>query len=1030
MEKYYEAIDAINEILERDLVGPVFEDEVIKEEPNQYYIAGILWPQLAIKSDNVEIDENVEDVLENYDQCISAANTYYPSCMAISVMLGSGSEKICAKFSCGKYIAEPIAEENSKGYINYQWRRKPLNFNTILDFSSKNPAQTINIAEGLELVAFTRKTYKDGSKLITVGAVNKFKQEYAINNNLLSFFQCRLSLVNIDGQFIPQRNEINYFDDEVMNLEMLYRKEKNYAYGHGCSVEWEKGPSGVTVISSSFMPKKEILQMKPSDCSNQDILRMAWWQSAEKDEICREIMQFASEYDKWIKAQKEKATEIEEMYTKAASENISKCETASNRIKKCVQLLENNETALKALRLANETMLMQRVNTLKNKGKSCDEEKVRWYPFQLAFILQIVPDIVDEKSNYRDLVDLLWFPTGGGKTEAYLGLAAFTIFYRRLAYGEKGAGVSILMRYTLRLLTIQQFERACAMITACEHLRRKYKIGSEEISIGIWVGGDLTPNRIAEAEKNLEEIREGRNLIKGNPMQILQCPWCGTKLDVTAYRVTQEGLEIHCLNDKCEFSNKLPIYVVDDDVYREKPTFILSTVDKFARITWEAKAGCLFGINTKYRAPELIIQDELHLISGPLGTLTGLYETAVDRLCQKDGIKPKIIASTATIRNAKSQIKALYNRDYLQFPCQGTNIDDSYFAVTAKRQEKPARRYIGIAAPGSSMVELLVRVYSSLIFASRYLTSLDEFDDRVIDNFWTLVGYFNTLRDLGGASSTIFDRVYERYKYLINTKFNDLANKFTYDDAGLWNNNELTSRKPSADIKQTLENLEIGYPDKRAYDYILATNMLSVGIDIGRLGMMVVHSQPKTNAEYIQATSRVGRENPGLVVIMYNAMRSRDKSHYETFAYYHSVIYKFVEATSVTPFAARAVDKALHSVYIALLRHLVEGMADNEGAGRFEPDNKDVKQLEEYIFDRIARVDRGELPYAKEHLAQFKKLWEYYAKTKDLVYTSYTTGESFPLLQSAEGVNITNLPSTLNSLRNVDRQSNIYIEED
>lgn len=1029
MEKYYKAIDKINEILEQDLVGPVFEDEVIREEPNQYYIAGILWPQRVTKSDDIEIDENVEDLLENYDQCISAANTYYPSCMAISVMLKAGNDKIRVKFSCARYNPEPIIEESSKGYINYQWRRQPLHFNEILNFSSKNLSQTIKLAEGLELRAFIQKIYNDDSKLITVAIVNTYEQRYKVDNNLMSFFQCKLSLVNIDGEFIPQRNEVNYLDDEVINLEMLYRDEKNYAYGHGCSVEWEEGPSGVTRIYSSFMPKKEILQMKPSDASNQDILRMSYWLSADKHEICESLWQFVDDYDSWIKAQKEKAYELEEVYTKTALENLQKCEIASNRIKKCIQVLNDDGIALKALRLANEAMLMQRFNTLKNKGEICDKEKIKWYPFQLAFILQIVPDIVDEKSEYRDWVDLLWFPTGGGKTEAYLGLAAFTIFYRRLAYGDRGAGVSIFMRYTLRLLTIQQFERACAMIAACEHLRRKYKIGDEEISIGIWVGSDLTPNRIADAEKNLEEIREGRNLIKGNPMQILQCPWCGTKLDVTAYKVT-EGMEIHCLNDKCEFSKKLPIYVIDDDIYREKPTFVLSTVDKFARITWEANAGCLFGINTKYRAPELIIQDELHLISGPLGTLTGLYETAVDKLCQKDGVKPKIIASTATIRNAKSQIKALYNRQYLQFPSQGTSIDDSYFAVMAERQEKPARRYIGIAAPGSSMVELLVRVYSSLIFASRYLISLEEFDDDVIDNYWTLVGYFNTLRDLGGASSTIFDRVRQRYEYLINTKFKDLAHKFSYEDRGPWNNNELTSRKPSADIKQTLENLEIGYPDERAYDYILATNMLSVGIDIGRLGMMVVHSQPKTNAEYIQATSRVGRENPGLVVVMYNAMRSRDKSHYETFTYYHSVIYKFVEATSVTPFAARAIDKALHSVYIALLRHLVSGMTDNKGACRFEPDKAEVKQLEKYIFDRISDVDKGELSYAKEYLTRFKKLWEYYANTKELVYASYTVDKFFPLLQSAERVNSTNLPSTLNSLRNVDGQSNIYIEED
>jgi hypothetical protein len=250
-------------------------------------------------------------------------------------------------------------------------------------------------------------------------------------------------------------------------------------------------------------------------------------------------------------------------------------------------------------------MLLQRVKT-----KHIDERSVNCYPFQIAYILQTVPDIVDEGNAFRESVDLLWFPTGGGKTEAYLGVAAFTIFFRRLTGKAISDGVTVIMRYTLRLLTIQQFERATALICACEHICKEENIAGGEINIGLWIGSSMTPNRIEQARDVLDKLRENpyEKIYEGNPVQITKCPWCGKKIDLNGYEIKGGALNICCAdNPECEFHSGLPIYVVDEDIYRVRPTLLLSTIDKFARIAWDENTRNLFGDTCP--SPELIIQE-------------------------------------------------------------------------------------------------------------------------------------------------------------------------------------------------------------------------------------------------------------------------------------------------------------------------------------------------------------------------------------------------------------------------------------
>jgi hypothetical protein len=570
------------------------------------------------------------------------------------------------------------------------------------------------------------------------------------------------------------------------------------------------------------------------------------------------------------------------------------------------------------------------------------------------------------------------------------------------------------------------------MISACEYLRRRNNLGGGEISIGLWVGGGLTPNKIDDAYDALVSQQQGVRLAPGqaNPIQVTTCPWCGSKLDSQDYAVdkTRLRMTIHCPNERCEFhdGDGIPVHVVDEDIYEYLPTFIVATVDKFAQVPKKEETSRLFGIGANVPPPELIIQDELHLISGPLGTMVGIYEGAIDRLCEKDGVKPKVIASTATVRNAAEQINALYGEKYAQFPPQGIDIDDSFFAVQASPDERPSRLYLGIMGVGTTQTTSLIRTMASVLFATRYLEA-KGFSDEVVDAYWTIVGYFCTLRELGSALTATLDRVQTQYSYLAATKFAKLypgVNPKERHNRIL----ELTSRKNNSEIVESIHALEAPFDSKDrfdAYSFVLATNMISVGVDVSRLGVMVVDGQPKSNSEYIQATSRVGRRNPGLVIDVLGSSRSRDRSHYEQFPRFHNALYKAVESTSVTPFSDRARDRGLHTLFVILCRYLVEGLRTNSGASNFRRDLPGVDEVIQYILDRVTVIDPEERDAVNEELEQIAGEWEAKAESGGLVYWDNRNERHSLLKPDLEEDRF----RTMNSMRNVEPSSNIYIVE-
>ena len=651
-----------------------------------------------------------------------------------------------------------------------------------------------------------------------------------------------------------------------------------------------------------------------------------------------------------------------------ANELLHRANLAADRIQAGIDLLEAPQ-CLDAFRIANKAMAAQGRRRLALQFNEPPEEIIpAWRPFQLAFILMNLNGIGDPKSHDRELVDLLFFPTGGGKTEAYLGLAAFTLVLRRLRNpGLSSAGLSVLMRYTLRLLTLDQLGRAAALICALELERQQNveKLGEWPFEIGLWVGRAATPNRMGRKGDTDRESARAKTIAfknddrKPSPIPLEDCPWCGEKFKSNSFQLLPNtndptDLRVTCANRRCDFSrgNHLPILSVDEPIYRRLPCFLIATVDKFAAMPWTGEVGGFFGRVDRVDSegfygpcdptagrplpadrlppPDLVIQDELHLISGPLGTMVGLYETALDELStiEVDGkpIRPKIIASTATVRRAKSQIKALFNRmDVDVFPPPGPDVRDSFFARTRSTKESNARQYLGIAAQGRSPKVIMLRVYLALLGAAQKAYEAAggaKADHNPADPYMTLLGYFNSLRELGGARRLIEDEV--------RTQLTGRgARKRVGEIVGLFNDRtiayepvELTSRVSTNKVSEAKRRLEQTFDAKDRVDVAIATNMISVGLDITRLGLMVCFGQPKTSSEYIQATSRVGRDDkrPGLVITILNIHRPRDRSHYERFAAFHESFYRSVEATSVTPFSPRALDRGLAGTLIALAR--------------------------------------------------------------------------------------------------------------
>lgn len=955
-------------------------------------------------------------------------------------------------------LIDSVAYKKGELLLGRLWKRVKIepkivevNLTEVNIDESKEYPLDLNQDDNSIVTCFYKKIYETHYgkfiKILLANRLNHPKNKFSFSNEQLnrnSIFQGEISITGTTFLPYKQLSEINPFDEELNLINFQYRKEHSFAIGHGCAVTWndEKNP---TELKTTFLPEVDIKNYSnafkedfPENLKDiTELKKLSIWSDLDKSTIIQKLKLFAQEYKNWITEQEK--TTAEDNYKKPLNTILEKQNKTYERLIKNIDFLNENKVAFKAFLLANTAMYIQMLISNKdlfgNKGIELSEIKSdfeynsldffknhtfkpNYRPFQLAFFLLNIESTINEDSDDRNnVVDLLWFPTGGGKTEAYLAITAFTIISRRILHGKDSDGVSVIMRYTLRLLTAQQFERATKLILSLDFLRRFFKpnedyfFGDDKVSIGMWVGASTTPNSYKDAQtifkKTFDEITKLNNkkagdYRKANTFPITSCSWCGCNLvsqnnsgrfDL-GYKATNNTFSTNCLNPSCAFNAELPIYFVDDKIYQNPPTLLFATVDKFAMLSHREEGHHLFNSqDEKKLPPDLIIQDELHLLSGPLGSITGLYESIVELLSTKGKRKPKIITSTATTRNTEQQVKMLYgNRELNIFPPMGVTYDDNFFSYVSTESK---RKHIGFMPTGKTAINSQIRILGNLLLARIKLFKYYRVKESLTqeeaihreNNFWTIVSFYNSLRDVGKVYNKVPAEISDFLK-LLHNRYQLPKQTYGFNYFGLaGRTKELTSRIESNSIKKLLNELEMpfslvakdGYNFvQNSVDLVLASNMFSVGIDIERLNVMLMNGQPKNVAEYIQASSRVGRKDKGIVINLLDANRSRDKSYFENYVPFNNAYYKFVEPLSVTPFTEIALDKVLASLLVCYVRHK-QGLYLDKRAKDF---TGDYRELESFISERIK--NKKQLDYALEKLKVLAEKWT--TKEGDLTY--------------------------------------------
>ena len=1027
------------EALEADLVGPFYPenhpggDEVLKLPPSRWYLTGFLTPQFDRAPDADDTDAVGELAAGSESQAEDAGNDTpeakrphrFPASLGLSVFLpapaaDASKDYVEVVISYADYVKVEVAEDTEKR-AQVGWKRVPCGPYTVkvpLDARLLGSRDGIRWPDstGLRIRGELRETeiagLPAGARVLSLFLINE-RTPLERDRDLNFIFQVGLSIRHGRGFLArPNRRGEDASDEDQRILALMFRDRYEWAVGHNTSVELPEADDDGVVreLRTTQLPRYEVLGVKHEKEPEKigiSLTGMAELSTLDGKGLVRALSPLVEAYGAWIERQRYVDLGRETL-EQTRDELMHRAERARARIREGIELLARDEEVREAFKMANLAMHIQalQADRLREDPRYKKGRKPEWRPFQLAFVLLNLASVADVKHGDRQVADLIYFPTGGGKTEAYLGLIAYTLVLRRLrgkARPDEGRGVAVILRYTLRLLTLDQLGRAATLMCALEELRRRdpKRLGNARFTVGLWVGQSATANRLRDLHATLHDFTPGR---RDSPFPLTTCPWCGEAIKIHNIKLVDDDgrpsatrytrAVVYCDGGECLYTEKkrvgqgLPVLFVDEQIYKEVPDFLVATVDKFAMMPWRGDAGMLFGRAThvdELRAygvmhdpskgatslpeglypPELIIQDELHLISGPLGTMVGLYEAAVDYLAARevDGVLrvPKIVCSTATARRAREQIRALFDRDMAIFPPRGINDGDNFFATVDR--SKPGRLYVGVAAPGRALRAVGVRTYAVLLAAAQLHYDPKGPLDQPADPYMTLVGYFNSLRELGGMRRLVEDEVRTRVKGFAEDK-----TPHHHVGAHPWAASrqltlpaELTSREPTDRVKETKSRLATRRATRSTdegpapLDVVLASNMISVGLDVDRLGLMVVTGQPKTTSEYIQATSRVGRNYPGLVVTCLNASRPRDRSHFERFVAYHESFYREVEATSVTPFSLQTLERGMVGTLLSMIRHGLLDMEPPRGVMRLHHNRALADAILEVLVTRARR---------------------------------------------------------------------------
>jgi hypothetical protein len=1008
--------------LHADLVGPfdpACPEEVLPLPPSRWYLTGFLAPQADRDPHDPTADDETNGAEEDDDEESAPAEpepkqkNQFPASLGMSVLLPAPAgepEILRATVSFAEYVRQELegadgGRDKAEGRAKkYGWRRVPQPPRTVelpLTAAAIEEGRSVPDTPGLrvcgKLEAADAPGLPPGTRALSLFVVNRRTPGDRGRLDEQFVFQVELT-VSYERGFVARPNrrdeESPDIDDRVADLQ--FRDHFEWAVGHGVSVEAPGSERPVRTLRTTWIPACEVRGVSAHEEEGVTTSMEALASLPDGAAAAAALGALPDAYGRWIA--KQAALPVDGGRREGTRRALVKdAERAEKRIREGIALLAKDAEALDAFRWMNRAMAA--AARQRSPHRYTGGRRPSWRLFQLAFVLLNLCGIADPAHEDREEVELIFFPTGGGKTEAYLGVIGFTLLLRRLrgrARADGGLGVAVLLRYTLRLLTLDQLGRAATLVCALEGIRKERPevLGDTRFAVGLWVGRSATANTLEQVKKLIIDYKNAASKTASSPFPLASCPWCGRELGpdslvLSPSRTSPEEVIVSCVPPSgeppsdCPFSPRknpdgLPVLFVDEQIYRELPAFLVATVDKFAMLPWRGETGLLFGraaaregrkfygpldkaprtarpLGGGLLPPELVVQDELHLIAGPLGTMVGLYETAIEHLSTR-GARPKILASTATVRRAREQVRALFGRPRMSlFPPPGVDHGETFFAEVDRAS--PGRLYVGVAAPGRPLKAILLRTYVALLCAAQRAFDAKGPKDQPADAYMTLAGYFNSLRELG-MRRLVEDDVHTRALAI------EERVPASHRGAHPWAKGrevampvELTSREKAGAIKAAKDRLGKHFTESGRVDVLLASNMISVGVDIDRLGLMVIAGQPKTTSEYIQASSRVGRQTPGLVVTCFNVRRPRDRSHHERFAAYHESFYRFVEAPSLTPFSGPALDRGLTGTLLSMVRLGDPAMTPATSAMQIEAHRPQALGAAAAIAARAGRAD-------------------------------------------------------------------------
>lgn len=1026
--------EVVCRLLHRDLIGPVNgpDETLVGQRPDVRYTTGMIF---ARESGADSTDDGTEEIAgtagdadEVEDSPLAGMLQRNPASagMTFSVSLDATLE---VRVRAGTYEMTGGGGDAPDAYTRSA--HEEIIDLPNLALASQAPTTILNGRAEL----WIRDRIHDDRRIVTATVVNALlaaEDERKSDRWKKALFQLEMEATCRTGSFREPPAVDVAVDEEERELRLRYRSKIAWAVGHCTSVRWdshtEDPPKSIAI---DFMPTVDVPQFRAGrragaryDESVLSIVRLA---ENDPATLRSDFDAFIDDFERWIEECRQII--IAKHHRDAFKRTLVRLDEQLARLRVGVSFIcKGDEEIRTAFRMANEAILSQMEQVSRARNKSFDRSKPEWRPFQLAFQFLVIPGLVSNEGLHgREIVDLVWFPTGGGKTEAYLLSSAFIILYRRMKFGEEGAGTAVLTRYTLRLLTTQQFIRSATLVCALERMRSldEERLGTRPIDIGLWIGGGSTPNKQTDAQHEFDALLDDRR--PQNRFMLDACPWCGCSLlpeqkapeEQYGMRFTDKGrFEFHCLDSGCEFHHRLPVQVVDHFLYEQPPSFLLGTIDKFAMLAWDGRGRAFFGApaardSPRFRPPDLVIQDELHLISGPLGTIAAVYESAIDVVLAQRGMSPKIVAATATMRGADTQARRLYARPVRVFPAPGVDADDSWFMEEDRTDGAPNRRYIGILGQAHSPVTNTVHTTAALLNAGH--------ESARTDTFWTTLAYHNSRRELGKTMTLGRDDIPDRIKVALNPQPRPCSNV-----------RELSGNIAGWEIPERLKELMLRRGHAEAVDLLPCTNMISVGVDVGRLNSMIVMGQPKTTAEYIQATSRVGRERDGagLVLMNFSPTKPRDRSHFESFRRYHDALYRWVEPTSVTPESGPALDRALHAAVILAVR--IGRLPDDEDAGNLaNMADEDVADVRGRLVERLQSAS-GATEIAEARVKEIFGWWQHAieeARSSGRGFRYRSEAQYRGLIRRFGSPQKDESKETLQSMRNVDGEVPTSVEK-